>query len=223
MKKVMASFFDNILSLRIETMQCKSNFVFWPLENFSNRMNTLFKSYIFLADRLNEWIGNIISWLTGILVVLVCGHVIIRYILEQDKVWLMELEWHLFALIFLLGAGYALKHDRHVRVDLFYSNFSEKDKAVVNFWGGIIFLIPWCIVLIYASFNYAYESWKIGEGSADPGGLPARYLIKFSICIGLVLLLIQALAEVAKSYLTIKGHVWEKTPSGNDRKINEQL
>ncbi len=157
-----------------------------------------------LANRIsqiNEWIGKKISWLTFLLVILVCFDVIVRYLFNDTAAWIMELEWHMFALIFLLGAGYAFKHDRHVRVDLFYSNFKEKDKALVNLIGGLLFLIPWTIVIIIASFNYANVSFQIRETSPDPGGLPARYIIKFAITLGGILLFLQALANVIKSYL----------------------
>ena len=121
----------------------------------------------------------------------------------------MELEWHLFGLIFLLVAGYAFRHDRHVRVDLFYAKFSAKDKALVNLIGGLIFLIPWTAILIYVSFEYATIAYKIGEGSPDPGGLPARYIIKFAITAGMVLLFLQGLASIIDNWLIFKG----KAPS----------
>ena len=132
---------------------------------------------------------------------LVCCDVIYRYLFNDTEAWIMELEWHMFALIFLLGAGFAFKHDRHVRVDLFYANFSEKDKALVNMLGGILFLIPWCLLIIIASFQYAGVSFVIRETSPDPGGLPARYLIKYAITVGGVLLLLQAIANVLDSFL----------------------
>jgi TRAP-type mannitol/chloroaromatic compound transport system permease small subunit len=142
--------------------------------------------------------------LTAVLVVLVCIDVAARYFFSASQTWMMELEWHLFSLIFLLGAGFALKHDRHVRVDLFYANYSEKDKAWTDLVGSVVFLIPWCILIIYFSYDYAYSSFLDGEGSPDPGGLPARYLIKFAIVIGMSLLLLQALGKVAESILTIQ-------------------
>ena len=82
----------------------------------------------------------------------------------------MDLEWHLFALIFLLSAGYTLNQDRHVRVDLFYEKFSVKDKALTNFIGHFLFLIPWCLVVIYFSYGYALESFQVNEQSPEPGG-----------------------------------------------------
>ena len=155
-------------------------------------------------SQINEWVGRATAWLTGLLMMLVCYNVAARYLFNNSKAWRTELEWHLFALIFLLGAGYALKHDKHVRVDLFYANFSEKGKALVNFLGTLIFLIPWCAIIIYASSKYAHNSWLINEGSPD-NGLPARYLIKSAITLGMGLLLLQAIALLINSLSTLLG------------------
>jgi len=116
----------------------------------------------------------------------------------------MELQWHLFALIFLLGAGFTLRNEKHVRVDLFYHDFQRKDKALVNLIGTIVFLIPMCLVLIYVGFYYAYESYSISEGSPDPGGLPFRFVIKSMISVGMFLLLLQGLSLLIQSYYTIQ-------------------
>ena len=154
-------------------------------------------------DRLNEKLGRWCSWLTLGLVILVCIDVVIRYVFSDSSAWIMELEWHIFSLIFLLGAAYALKNDRHVRVDLFYAKFNPKDKALVNLIGHLFFLIPWCCIIIVYSFEYALTAYQIGETSPDPGGLPARYIIKFSITLGITLLLFQAIGEVIRAYLAL--------------------
>ena len=158
-----------------------------------------------LIGNLNERIGRSVSWLNTALVILVCFDVITRYLFSSTQAWIMELEWHLFALIFLLGAGYAFKHDRHVRVDLFYANFSPKEQALVNFIGTLLFLIPWCVLVIYASYHYARGSYLIGETSPDPGGLPALYLIKFAIPVGIFLLLLQGLSSLVDAGLLLVG------------------
>ena len=160
--------------------------------------------FISAIDTLNEWVGRQVSWLTAVLVLLVCVDVLFRYLFNDTQTWIMELEWHLFALIFLLGAGYAFKHNRHVRVDLFYAKFSERDKAWVNLIGNIVFLLPWTILIIILSYKNAYGSWLIGERSPTPGGLGARYLIKFSITIGFILLFLQALAEAGKAWMVLR-------------------
>ena len=167
-------------------------------------MKKLLQNFINFVNAINENIGRATAWLTGILVVLVCGRVLGRMLFDSEPVWLPELDWHLFAMIFLLGAGYTLKHDKHVRVDLFYANFSEKDKASVNLVGALLFLIPWCCLIIWVSYGYALGSFRILEGSPNPNGLPYRFVVKFAITIGASLLLLQALAMVANSLLTLK-------------------
>lgn len=154
-------------------------------------------------DQLNEWVGRQISWCTTILVVLVCVDVFTRYLLSDSAAWIMELEWHLFAVIFLLGAGYAFKHDRHVRVDLFFTKMSARDQALVDFIGTLLFLIPWCIVLIIFSYQYAYQSFIIRESSPDPGGLPARFIVKALIPLGLFLLFLQAISTLIRRWQTL--------------------
>ena len=159
-------------------------------------------------DTFNESIGKLTAWLTAILVLLVCYDVVTRYFLNETRVWIMELEWHLFALIFLFGAAYALQKDKHVRVDVFYANFSIKDKAWVNLLGALLFLIPWCCIVIYWTFDYAQLSYAVNESSPDPGGLPARYVIKFAIPVGISLLLLQGISSVIKNIAVLKE--WEK-------------
>ena len=174
-------------------------------------------------NALNEQVGRAAAWFTTLLVLLVCFDVITRYLYNDTAAWIMELEWHFFALIFLLGSGYALKHDRHVRVDLFYSKFSPKDKAFVNFIGSLLFLIPWCLVVIYFSYEYALGSYKINEGSPDPGGLPARYIIKFAIPLGIGLLLLQAISNLIEAGLTLAGYTSPSLPDTEEERINEIL
>lgn len=139
--------------------------------------------------------GELASWLSLVLVILICSDVFLRYAFSATKTWVIELEWHVFALMFLLGAAYTYRKDQHVRVDVFYQNFSEKKKAWVNLTGITFFLLPWSLILIYVSLKYFWQSWSVGETSPDPGGLPARYLIKFAISLGTFLLLMEAIRQ----------------------------
>ena len=166
-------------------------------------MKKALQGFIAFTNKVNENIGSWAAWLTTVLVVVVCGRVFGRMIFDSEPVWLPELEWHLFSLIFLLAAGYTLKHDKHVRVDLFYAKFSKKDKALVNLVGAVVFLVPWCLLIIWASYHYAMGSFKIMEGSPNPNGLPYRFIIKFAITAGFGLLLLQALAMIADSILKL--------------------
>ncbi|MEM8906886.1 MAG: TRAP transporter small permease subunit [Bacteroidota bacterium] len=175
----------------------------------------MLRGIIKIANAVNESIGRAVAWLTTLLVVLVCFDVARRGLFNTTAAWIMELEWHLFALVFLLGAGYTLKYDRHVRVDLFYAKFSKKDQAWVNLLGTLLLLIPWCLLLIYASYFYALSAYQIGECSPDPGGLPARYLIKSAITVGISLLLLQAFALAASSILILQNKTPEESVSEN--------
>jgi TRAP-type mannitol/chloroaromatic compound transport system permease small subunit len=150
-------------------------------------------------EKIIEGCGKYISWVTTLLVIVIGIDVFIRQVFGFSQTWILELEWELFAAIFLIGASYTLKHDKHVRVDVFYTNFSETKKAWVNLIGTIVLCIPWTVLLIQKSYHYAMNSWYIREGSSNPGGLPARYVIKFVMLLGFCLLLIQAFALVIKS------------------------
>lgn len=160
---------------------------------------------ILFFDSVSELFGKIAGWLTTVLMLLIIGDVVLRYLFNVSHVWVTELEWHIFALVFLLGAAYTLKHDAHVRVDLFYMHFSEKKKALVNILGVCFFLIPWCLVVIRASLRYATNSFRIHETSPDPGGLPALWFIKSMIVAAFILLLLQAISLLLKSAQVIKG------------------
>ena len=163
------------------------------------------RAYVSFATRLNERIGVAVSWLTTVLVAVVCYDVFTRYLLKSSLVAVQELEWHLFAVIFLLGAAYTLKHGKHVRVDVFYNRFSAKTRAWVDFAGSLLFLIPFCLVAIWCSRTFVISAYVIGEGSPDPGGLPARFILKAAIPVGFFLLTIQGLALASDSLLKIAG------------------
>jgi TRAP-type mannitol/chloroaromatic compound transport system permease small subunit len=159
--------------------------------------------YIQFINQLNEGLGRLTAWLTTGLVLVVCVDVLRRYLFKATSVAVIELEWYLFSIIFLLAAGYSLKHDQHVRVDVFYTRMTLKGKAWVNFGGTLLFLIPFCVVVIYTSYKFAWVSWQMNESSPNPGGLPATYFIKAMIPIGFVFLLLQALALLFASSLVI--------------------
>ncbi len=156
-----------------------------------------------IIDQFNDLIGKTISWMALILVLLIVVDVFLRYVFQFSSPAVFELEWHLFAALFLLGAGWTFKNDQHVRVDLFYQKFSEKGKAVVNLMGSLILLLPFCIVGFVESLDFTLNSLNIGETSPDPGGLPARYLIKSCIPISFLLLGLQGVSVVLKSSLAL--------------------
>ncbi|MBB4078112.1 TRAP-type mannitol/chloroaromatic compound transport system permease small subunit [Lewinella aquimaris] len=145
-------------------------------------------------ERTVSWIGRAAGLLNLALIVVVVTDVLLRWFFSLTSAWVIELEWHLFALIFLLGIPYALQQDRHVRVDLFYESFRPRDKALVNVVGTLIFLLPWAAVLLYTSWHYAAEAWISGEGSPNPNGIPYFFPIKAVVPFAAALLILQGIA-----------------------------
>jgi TRAP-type mannitol/chloroaromatic compound transport system permease small subunit len=157
------------------------------------------------VDTLNEWIGRGVAWVTALLVVVIFVDVVMRYTFNTSFVFTQELEWHLFGFIFLIGAGYTLLHDGHVRVDIIYQRIGFKGRAWINLIGVLIFLIPGCLMVISTSWRFTVTSFAMLEGSPDPGGIPFRFIVKGFIPVGFVLLLLQGISLGIHSFLQITG------------------
>ncbi len=172
-----------------------------------NRLFDILDSVAGIIDRFTEFTGRLISWLIVILALLVCYDVGMRYLLQSGSIAVQELEWHLFSLIFLLGAAYTFKHDDHVRLDLFYQSrfMNEYRRAWINFLGSILFLLPFCILVIISSWPFVQLAYIHGEGSPDPGGLPFRWVIKTVIPLAFVLLFMQGTASAIRNLQIITG------------------
>ena len=159
-------------------------------------------------ENISEWSGRAIAWLVPGMVVLIGFDVTMRYLFQAGSVGLQELEWHLFALVFLFGAAYTFKHDGHVRVDIFYRSrhMNKRRRAWVDLLGGLFFLLPFCLLIIISSLPFVASAFAIGEGSPDPGGLPYRFLLKAAIPLAFTLLLLQGLAHMLRSLQTLLDH-----------------
>lgn len=157
------------------------------------------------GDRLNEWIGSVVVTAAVFLFIgVIFLNVVLRYLFNTSFVFMAELEWHFFALIFLLGAGYTLRHDGHVRVDIFYSMMDRKRQAWINLLGVLVLLLPSCYLVLTTTVPWVAESWRIGETSIDPGGIPFRFMIKAALPAGYFLMLIQGVLLGVKSLLVIR-------------------
>ena len=156
-------------------------------------------------DAINQRVGRLVAWVSLGLVLVIFVDVTMRYMFNTSFVFTQELEWHLFAFIFLIGAGFTLLHDGHVRVDIFYQRLGFRGKAWVNFVGVLLFLIPGCIMVITTSWKFTMNSFAILEGSPDPGGIPLRFIIKGCIPVGFFLLLLQGISLGIHSLLQILG------------------
>jgi len=155
------------------------------------------------VEKFIDWVGRATSWLALAIVVLMATNVVLRYLFSYGSVWAQELEWHLLAPLILFGIAYALQKGEHVRVDVAYTHFSAKNKERVNLLSALLCLAI-SVLVIWLSIHYVQQSYVIGEQSADPGGLTHRWVLKALIPIGFFLLLLQSVAEVAKSWLKLR-------------------
>jgi TRAP-type mannitol/chloroaromatic compound transport system permease small subunit len=175
-------------------------------------------------DALNETIGRLMQWLVLATIALGVWNTIGRYIgraigqnLTSNST--LEGQWYLFDIFFLFGAAYTLKHDEHVRVDVFYSNWSPRRRAIADLCGTIFFLIPFCLLVIAASWQSTIQSWLVGEVSPDPGGLP-RFPIKAAIIFSCLLLILQGISEIIKNWSRLTGHLSiDPTPEHHEAEI----
>lgn len=151
------------------------------------------------ADLLSEAAGRLAAVLAIAIVALVFALVVARYGLGAGSVAAQEAVLWLHGTIFLLGAAYALRHDAHVRVDVFSQRWTPRTRAWVEFGGGLVLLLPFCVFVVAISWDYVAASWAAREGSRDPGGLPAWYLAKSLIPASALLLFAQGLANALRA------------------------
>ncbi|MBT8400780.1 MAG: TRAP transporter small permease subunit [Rhodothermia bacterium] len=159
-------------------------------------------------DRFSERTGRIVYWLTLFAVIIGSYNAVVRYLdrytgLGLSSNFYIELQWYFFGVVFLLGAAYTLKHDAHVRVDVFYGRLSKKGQAWVTLLGTILFLFPFCILMLIVSWPAVRNSWAVMEVSPDPGGLP-RYPIKTVIPVAFVLLIVQGISMLIRQIAIIR-------------------
>lgn len=144
-----------------------------------------------------------VAWLLVLLVLMQGLVVLLRYGFSWGSIALQESVTYLHAICFMLGAAFTLQVDRHVRVDVLYRSMSLKQQALVNAVGGVLFLIPICLFMLWTSYDYVLQAWTIKERSADSGGLAIVYLLKALIPLLAISLLAQALAELGRSILSL--------------------
>ena len=166
------------------------------------RIGPFFKTIAAKIDACNDWIGRLVSWVVVLLVAVVFIDVVMRYAVNTSFVFTQELEWHLFGFIFLMGAGYTLLFDQHVRVDVVYQRLSDRGQAWINVLGCIFLLFPGTVLIISTSFGFAWEAFFFMEGSPNPGGIPLRFIIKSCVPLGFALLLFQGVSMFIRN-LTI--------------------
>ena len=148
-------------------------------------------------DWLNEKFGVIANYLVLLACVISAGNAGSRYVFsESSNAWL-EVQWYMFAGMVLLGGPYALKMNEHVRVDLIYGMVSERTRIWIDIVGGILFLMPICVILTYFTWPWFVESWYLNEGSSNAGGL-IRWPVKLVLPVGFALMALQGFSEIVK-------------------------
>lgn len=153
-------------------------------------------SFIRVLEAVNLHVGNIVRWSALLMLLLQFVIVVLRYVFGISYIFLNEGVLYLHAALFMLGAGYTLLVDKHVRVDIFYAKRSRQGQAMIDLFGHIFFLIPSMVVLIVYSWPSVQASWKIIEGPISVGGIPASFLLKSLIPAFCVLLIVQCLANL---------------------------
>ena len=161
-----------------------------------NKIPTYIESFI-------DWTGRAVSWLTLGMVLVTFLVVVLRYVFDTGWIALQESINYMHALVFLIGAAYTLRHNEHVRVDIFYCRLSERGRAWVDFIGGLFILLPVMVFIIWTSWAYVIDSWSVHEGSREAGGLPGIFLLKSVILLMAALLILQGLAMMLKAIATI--------------------
>lgn len=150
-------------------------------------------------NRFSDAIGALSALLFLLLVANVFFDVVMRYAFNDVSIGMQELEWHLFATIFLFGIAYALKADAHVRVDLVYERLAVRRRAVIDIAGTILLLWPFCFLVADFAIGFAHEAFTIGETSGDPGGLPYRWIIKAMIPLSFACVMISSVGFMLRA------------------------
>jgi TRAP-type mannitol/chloroaromatic compound transport system permease small subunit len=164
--------------------------------NFAEKLAVGIDAFVDLVGRATSWLALGIALVMG-------ANVLMRYAFSYGFIWAQELEWHIFVPICLFGMSYALLHGEHVRVDVLFQYFSPRNKRLVEVISAFISM-AFCVIVIWLSLPYVYQSLSIGEGTANPGGIDYRYIVKSLIPIGFAILFLQSLSEAIKNYIAMR-------------------
>src|SRR5688572_1853374 len=176
-------------------------------------------------DALTERVGRAARWLILAAVLISAGNALARYAFNLSSNAWLEIQWYLFAAVFLLCAGYALKHGQHVRIDVISGRFSPRARAWLDIFGTVFFLLPMAILILALSWPVFLDSWRSGEVSANANGLvlwPARLLVPA----GFALLVLQGIAELLKRIAFLRGLIpdpAERAETGAERELAQAI
>ncbi|GAM75466.1 TRAP dicarboxylate transporter [Vibrio ishigakensis] len=159
----------------------------------------MLKSLMKITDKICNTLGHLSSVLFLLLLANVVYDVVMRYVFNDVSIAMQELEWHLFAAVFLFGVPFAVKTHGHVRVDIFYERFSPKVQSIIDILGVLFWLMPFSLLVAWYGIDFAYQAYDIGETSGDPGGLPYRWIIKATIPVSFLFIAISGIGLILHS------------------------
>lgn len=158
-----------------------------------------------VVDWINEMVGRATAWLAIGMVLVQFIVVVMRYVFGIGSIMMQESIMYMHGTLFMIGAGYTLLYDGHVRVDIFYRDASERKKAIVDMLGSLLLLLPVMTLIFMASYPYVVQSWATHEGSVETSGIPAIFLLKTVILVFCVLMGMQGFSLFARSLITVCG------------------
>jgi len=157
-----------------------------------------------LIDALNERVGHATGWLVLAAVLVSAGNAAVRYSFNLSSNAWLEIQWYLFSAVFLLGAGYTLKRNEHVRIDVIAGKLSRRAQAWVDILGALLFLLPMAVIIMVLSWPLFMQAYTGHEISSDAGGL-IRWPVKLLIPAGFALLVLQGISEIIKRVAFLRG------------------
>jgi TRAP-type mannitol/chloroaromatic compound transport system permease small subunit len=164
-----------------------------------------------LIDWLNERVGQTTYWMVLAAVLVSSGNAVVRYVFDYSSNAWLELQWYLYTSFFLLGAGYTLLRNEHVRIDIFYSRLSPRTRAWIDLLGGLFFLLPIAILVMALAWPVFTESFALHETSPSANGL-LRWPVKLMIPVGFCLLALQGVSEIIKRAAFLMNLIPDPTP-----------
>lgn len=173
-------------------------------------------------DALNERVGRAVTWLVLLSVVISSGNAVVRKLFDVSSNAWLEIQWYLYSVVFLVGAGWTLLHNEHIRIDVIYGRFSQRTRTWIDIFGTVFFLIPMALLILYESIPWAILAITSGENSSNAGGLilwPAKILVP----IGFVLLLLQGISELIKRIAFLRGEGPDPAERVHERSAEEEL
>ncbi|MCG2578473.1 TRAP transporter small permease subunit [Dechloromonas sp. XY25] len=175
-----------------------------------------------LIDRLNGYVAKGAFWLVLLMTIVSSANAVVRFLFDYSSNGLLEIQWYLFAAVFLLCSPYTLQKNEHVRIDVLSGKLSPRGHAVIDIIGSLFFLLPMVVLILWLSLPLIAESIKINEMSANAGGL-IRWPVKILLPIGFTLLALQGVSELIKRIAFLAGRIDDPNHKDKGPSAEEEL